>query len=42
MERQWPEIDEGIVTPETKSDNLREDVYIDTNPPMGSTTNAFY
>ena len=42
MERQWPEIDEGIVTPETKGDNLREDVYIDTNPPMGSTTNAFY
>jgi hypothetical protein len=42
MERQWPEIDEGIVSPEIKGDNLREDVYVDTNPPMGNTTDAFY
>lgn len=42
MERQWPEIDEGIVTPEVKGDNLREDVYVDTNPPMGTTSDAFY
>lgn len=42
MERQWPEIDEGIVSPEVKGDNLREDVYVDTNPPMGNTTDAFY
>jgi hypothetical protein len=42
MERLWPEIDDGIVTPETKGDRLREDVYIDTTPPSGATTNAFY
>ena len=42
LERQWPEIDEGIVSPEIKGDRLREDVYIDTNPPSGATTNSFY
>jgi hypothetical protein len=42
MERLWPEIDDGIVTPEVKGDRLREDVYVDTTPPSGATTNAFY
>jgi hypothetical protein len=42
MERLWPEIDDGVVTPEVKGDRLREDVYVDTTPPSGATTNAFY
>lgn len=42
LERLWPEIDDGVVTPETKGDRLREDVYVDTTPPSGATTNAFY
>lgn len=42
IERLWPEIDEGIVSPEVKEDKLREDVFVDTYPPIGSTTNAFF
>ena len=42
IERLWPEIDEGVVTPETKGDKLREDVYIDTHPPSGPTPDAFF
>ena len=42
LERLWPEIDQGVVISETKDDNLREDVYIDTLPPTGQTTNAYY
>lgn len=41
-ERLWPEIDEGILSPEVKDDKLREDVYIDTTPISGQTTNAYY
>jgi hypothetical protein len=42
LERLWPEIDQGVVISETRDDNLREDVYIDTLPPTGQTTNAYY
>jgi hypothetical protein len=42
MERLWPEIDSGIVDSEIKGDNLRETVYVDTTPPSGQTTSAYY
>lgn len=42
LERLWPDIDSGIITPETKDDKLREDVYVDTTPISGQTTNAYY
>jgi hypothetical protein len=42
LERLWPDIDDGVVTPETKDDNLREDVFIDNVPRSGQTTNAYY
>lgn len=41
-ERLWPEIDRGILDPEVKDDNLREDVYVDTTPLTGQTTNAYF
>jgi hypothetical protein len=41
-ERLWPEIDSGILDPEIKDDRLREDVYVDTTPITGQTTNAYY
>ncbi len=41
-ERLWPEIDSGILDPEVKDDKLREDVYVDTTPLTGQTTNAYY
>jgi len=42
MERLWPEVDSGVVDPEVKGDNLRETVYVDTTPPSGQTTSAYY
>jgi hypothetical protein len=42
IERLWPEIDNGVITPETTDDNLREDVFIDGVPPSGLTHNAFF
>jgi hypothetical protein len=42
LERLWPTIDEGVASPEVKKDALREDVYIDTYPPMGPNTDAFF
>jgi hypothetical protein len=41
-ERLWPLIDDGIIDPEVKGDSLREDVFIDTTPLSGQTTNAYY
>jgi hypothetical protein len=41
-ERLWPMIDDGIMDPEVKGDSLREDVYIDTTPISGQTTNAYH
>lgn len=41
LERLWPEIDTGIISPETKDDRLREDVYVDTNPLSGPGTNSY-
>lgn len=42
LERLWPEIDDGVITPEIKEDELRQDVYIDNVPRQGQTTNAYY
>lgn len=42
LERLWPEIDTGILSPEIKDDRLREDVFVDTTPISGQTTNAYY
>lgn len=42
LERLWPEIDTGVISPETKADRLREDVYVDTTPLSGPATNAYY
>jgi hypothetical protein len=42
MERLWPDIDPGVIDREVKEDKLREDVYVDTNPRSGQTTNAYY
>lgn len=42
MERLWPDIDSGVIDREVQEDNLREDVYVDTTPRSGQTTNAYY
>lgn len=42
IERLWPEIDNGVITPETNDDNLREDVFIDGLPPGGVNNDSFY
>jgi hypothetical protein len=41
LERLWPEIDSGVLSPGTKEDRLREDVYVDTNPLSGPGTNSY-
>lgn len=41
-ERIFAEDDKGYIPIEEEHDELREDVYIDTTPPQGITTNAFY
>jgi hypothetical protein len=42
MERLWPDIDSGVIDREVQEDNLREDVFVDTTPRSGQTTNAYY
>lgn len=42
LERLWPDIDPGIIDREVQEDNLREDVYVDTTPRSGQTTNTYY
>lgn len=42
LERLWPDIDSGVIDREVREDNLREDVYVDTSPRSGQTTNAYY
>lgn len=42
MERLWPDIDSGVISREIKEDDLRSDVYVDTTPRSGQTTNAYY
>lgn len=42
MKRLWPDIDPGVIDREVQEDSLREDVYIDTAPRSGQTTNAYY
>lgn len=42
MERLWPDIDPGVIDREVQEDSLREDVYVDTTPRSGQTTNAYY
>lgn len=42
MERLWPDIDSGVIDREIQEDGLRADVYVDTTPRSGQTTNAYY
>lgn len=42
LERLWPDIDPGVIDREIEEDKLREDVYVDTTPRSGQTTNAYY
>lgn len=42
MERLWPDIDSGVIDREIQEDPLRQDVYVDTTPRSGQTTNAYY
>ena len=42
LERLWPDIDTGVIDREVSDDNLREDVFVDTTPRSGQTTNAYY
>lgn len=42
MERLWPDIDSGVIDREVQEDDLRSDVYVDTTPRSGQTTNAYY
>lgn len=42
LERLWPDIDPGVISREIEEDSLREDVYVDTTPRSGQTTNAYY
>lgn len=42
MERIFIDAESGHIQIEDESETLRDDVYIDTSPPTGITTNAFY
>lgn len=42
LERLWPDIDPGVIDREIQDDDLRHDVYVDTTPRSGQTTNAYY
>jgi hypothetical protein len=42
IERLWPEIEEGLVRLEEPSDDLREDVYTDGEPPPGYLTTGYF
>ena len=42
IERLWPTIDSGIVDQEKKEEELRSDVFIDGQPPSGTTTTVYY
>ena len=42
MERLWPDIDSGVIDREVQEDDLRSDVFVDTTPRSGQTTNAYY
>lgn len=42
MERLWPTVDPGVISYEVVEDDLRTDVFVDTTPRSGQTTNAFY
>lgn len=42
IERLWPEIDDGIIRIEEPGDNLREDVYVEGQPPQGWSNALYY
>jgi len=42
IERVYPEIDEGVINIEEESDDLREEVYLDGEPPPGYLTTGYY
>jgi len=41
IERVYPEIDEGVINIEEESDDLREEVYLDGEPPPGYLTTGY-
>lgn len=42
IERLWPEISDGVITIEEKEDVLRDDVYVEGEPPPGFLTSSSY
>lgn len=42
IERLWPPIDDGIPSIEDEGDELRTDVYVDSEPPPGYLTTGYY
>lgn len=42
IERLWPEVPDGIISIETPDDPLREDVFVDGEPPPGYLTTGYY
>jgi hypothetical protein len=42
IERIWPEIDEGVISLDEKDDDLRQDVYLNGEPPPGYLSTGHY
>ena len=42
IERIWPEIDDGLIDIEEESDDLRQEVYTDGEPPPGYLSTGYY
>ena len=42
IERIYPEIDDGVINVEQEPDDLRQDVYLDGEPPPGFLTTGYY
>jgi hypothetical protein len=42
IERVYPEIDDGVINIEEESDDLRQEVYLDGEPPPGYLTTGYY
>jgi hypothetical protein len=42
FERLWPEIDDGVINIEEQGDRMREDVYVESQPPEGYSNASYY
>jgi len=42
IERIWPEIDDGIIDIEEEADDLRQEIYLDGEPPPGFLSTGYY